>query len=99
MGKHYEEPFRRLVQDLDSSTLVAFADESLDRHYRRHILATLGELGVAIAETADAASFVVRGYATRDHDGAVGLLIDVERVGVVELYADGPRVLASGAAA
>lgn len=99
MGKHYEEPFRRLVQDLDASTLVAFADESLDPHYRRHIVATLADLGVPTVPAADAANFVVGGYVTRDHDEAVGLLIDVEQVGRVELYPDGHRVLASGAAA
>lgn len=93
MGKHYEEPFRQLVHDLEAADLKAFiAPDGVDPRYQRHIFDTLQELGVTVTETATEANFVIGGYVVREQDGAIGLAIETERVGSVSLFPDGAAI-------
>jgi hypothetical protein len=95
MGKNYAEPFRQLVRELGHSKLKAFiVADGIDPRYQEHILDTLNEMGVPIALTTEEANFVIDGYVERE-DGVVGLEIDTERMGRIDLFPDGAAIPAS----
>lgn len=93
MGRHYEEPFRRLVDDLNPSRVAAFIDvDNIDPKYQQHIVRTLTELGARTVDSADAATLVIQGYVDRVSDGAVGLAIQSDSLGAISLFPDGYEI-------